>query len=392
MASAARLSRMVAAEDFRRAARRRLPRIFFDYIDGGASAEATLAANVADFGRYRLRPQVLRNVAVRRLDADFLGGRHALPLMLGPVGSLGLFRAGAEAASFRAARAAGIPACMSSFAITDPETLLPLAGSGGAFQLYVLKDRERTEAILDRIAACGAETLFVTVDTSVSGIRERDIRNGLRVLSRPGPRMIADFLAHPLWLADMVRVHPVRMALARDWPEAGRGYLAQAAFLAGQIDPSFDERGLAWLRSRWKGHLIVKGILTVKDARRCVDLGADGIVVSNHGGRQLDGVSSSVAALAEIGAALAGRAEILFDGGVRRGGDVVKALALGASACLLGRAYVYGAVAGGEAGVATVLAALRAEIDTTLALMGFASVDELRAAGTNALEVTTGVA
>ena len=378
---------MVAAEDFRRAARRRLPRIFFDYIDGGASAEATLAANVADFGRYRLRQQVLRDVAARRLDAGFLGGRHALPLMLGPVGSLGLFRADAEAASFRVARAAGIPACMSSFAITDPETLLPPAGSGAAFQLYVLKDRDRTEAMLDRIAACGAEILFVTVDTSVSGIRERDIRNGLRVLSRPGPRMIADFLAHPLWLADMVRVHPVRMALARDWPEAGRSYLEQAAFLAGRIDPSFDERGLAWLRARWRGRLIVKGILAVEDAQRCVDHGADGIVVSNHGGRQLDGVSSSIAALAEIGAALAGRTEILFDGGIRRGADVVKALALGASACLLGRAYVYGAVAGGEAGVAAVLAALRAEIDTTLALMGLASVDELRSAGREALSL-----
>lgn len=385
MASRARLSRMVSTEDFRRAARRRLPHIFFDYIDGGASAETTLAANTADFERFQLRPQVLRDVSARQLEADFLGERHALPLMLGPVGSLGLFRAGAETASFRAAHAAGIPACMSSFAITAPETLLPLAGPGAAFQLYVLKDRDRTESILERIAACGARTLFVTVDTSVSGIRERDIRNGLRVLSRPGPRMIADFLGHPLWLADMLRVHPVGMALAQDWPEAGRGYLAQAAFLAGQIDASFDERGLAWLRSRWNGRLIVKGVLTSRDALRCADLGADGIVVSNHGGRQLDGVSSSIAALAGIAAALAGRIEILFDGGIRRGSDVVKALALGASACLLGRAYVYGAVAGGEAGVAAVLSSLQAEMDATLALMGLRSIDELRTAGPEVL-------
>lgn len=379
---------MAGTEDFRHAARRRLPQIFFDYIDGGASAETTLKANITDLGRLRLRPQVLRNVADRRLDADFLGARHALPLMLGPVGSLGLFRADGESSAFRAARTAGIPACMSSFAVTSPEILMPLLGPGAAFQLYVLKDRDRTEAILERVAACGVEILFVTVDTPVSGIRERDIRNGLRVLSRPNARMIADFLAHPFWLADMIRASPIQMTLAEGWPEAGRGYLAQAAFLAGQIDPSFDESGLAWLRSRWRGRLIVKGVLTAADALRCVDHGADGIVVSNHGGRQLDDVSSSIAALADIAPALAGRTEILFDGGIRRGSDVIKALALGASACLLGRAYVYGAAAYGETGVLGVLASLRAEMDTALALMGMKTIDELRAAGVDALQTT----
>ncbi len=379
---------MAGTEDFRHAARRRLPQIFFDYIDGGASAETTLKANISDLGRLRLRPQILRNVADRRLDADFLGARHALPLMLGPVGSLGLFRADGESSAFRAARTAGIPACMSSFAVTSPEILMPLLGPGAAFQLYVLKDRDRTEAILERVAACGVEILFVTVDTPVSGIRERDIRNGLRVLSRPNARMIADFLAHPFWLADMIRASPIQMTLAEGWPEAGRGYLAQAAFLAGQIDPSFDESGLAWLRSRWRGRLIVKGVLTAADALRCVDHGADGIVVSNHGGRQLDDVSSSIAALADIAPALAGRTEILFDGGIRRGGDVIKALALGASACLLGRAYVYGAAAYGETGVLGVLASLRAEMDTALALMGMKTIDELRAAGVDALQTT----
>jgi isopentenyl diphosphate isomerase/L-lactate dehydrogenase-like FMN-dependent dehydrogenase len=377
---------MAGTEDFRLAARRRLPRIFFDYIDGGALAETTLRANVADFGRFRLRPQVLRDVAERRLDADFLGGRHALPLMLGPVGSLGLFRAGGESAAFRAAKAAGIPACMSSFAVTRPEALMPLLGPGAAFQLYVLKDRERTEAILERIAACGVETLFVTVDTPVSGIRERDIRNGLRVLSRPGPLMIADILCHPLWLADIVRAYPIRMTLAEGWPEAGSNYLEQAAFLASQIHQSFDANGLKWLRERWRGRLVVKGILSARDALHCVDLGADGIVVSNHGGRQLDGASSSIAALADIAPALAGRTEILFDGGIRRGGDVVKAVALGASACLLGRAYVYGAAVGGEAGIAAVLSLLRTELDATMALMGLTSIDALRAAGPDVLQ------
>lgn len=385
-----RLRRMAGVEDFRRATRRRLPRLFADYIEGGASGEVTLAANTADFDRIALRPRVLRDVSARDLSADFLGARHALPLMLGPVGSLGLFRAGAEAASFRAAAAAGIPACLSSFALTPPEALVPVLGDGAAFQLYVLKDRGRTAAILDRAAAAGYGSLFVTVDTAVSGTRERDIRNGLRRLSRPGPRMLADFATHPRWLADMARIHPVRMALAEDWPEAGRGYLAQAAFLAGQIDPALDLTGLVWLRDRWRGRLVVKGVQTPEDALQCVDCGGDGIVVSNHGGRQLDGVESSLRALGPVARSVAGRIEVLFDGGIRRGGDIARALALGASACLLGRAYVWGAADAGEAGVSAVLAALSAELDATLALLGLRSVAELRAAGPEVLRLPPG--
>ena len=381
------LRRLASVEDFRRAARRRLPRIFADYVEGGASGEVTLAANSADFERIGFRPRVLRDVATRDLSTDFLGGHHALPLMLGPVGSLGLFRAGAETAAFRAAAAAGVPACLSSFAVTRPETLAPVLGEASAFQLYVLKDRGRTEAILDRIAASGFGSLFVTVDTAVSGIRERDIRNGLRQLSRPDLRMLADFASHPFWLADMARVHPAGMALAEGWPEAGRSYLAQSGFLAGQIDPALDWAALSWLRDRWKGRLVVKGIQTPEDALECAGRGVDGIVVSNHGGRQLDGAGSSISALRPIAQAVAGRIEVLFDGGIRRGGDVARALALGASACLLGRAYVWGATAAGQPGVAAVLAALGAELDATLALLGLRTVTELRDAGPDLLRL-----
>jgi isopentenyl diphosphate isomerase/L-lactate dehydrogenase-like FMN-dependent dehydrogenase len=383
----ARLRRMAGVEDFRRTTRRRLPRIFADYIEGGASGEVTLAANTADFDRIALRPRVLRDVAVRDLSADFLGARHDLPLMLGPVGSLGLFRAGAEAASFRAAAAAGVPACLSSFAVTRPETLAPVLGRAASFQLYMLKDRGRIEAMLDRVARAGFGTLIVTVDTAVSGIRERDIRNGLRQMTRPDLRMLADFACHPRWLADMARVHPLGMALAEGWPGAGCGYLAQAGFLAGQIDPALDGAALTWLRERWKGRLIVKGVQDPDDALECAGRGADGIVVSNHGGRQLDGVPSGIAVLAPVAQALAGRIEVLFDGGIRRGGDVAKALALGASACLLGRAYVWGAAAAGEAGVRAVLAAFAAELDATLALLGLRTVAELRDAGTDVLRL-----
>lgn len=381
-----RLDRMAGVEDFRRATEARLPRIFMDYIAGGASGEVTLRANSTDFDRLQFCPRVLRDVSARDLSAAFLGARHALPMMLGPVGSLGLFRAGAEAAAFGAAAAAGIPACLSSFAVTRPEVLAPLVGAGAAFQLYVLKDRDRTEAFLDRVAAAGFGTLFVTVDTPVSGIRERDQRNGLRRLARPDLRLLADLAAHPFWLADMVRVGWPEMALAEGWPEAGRSYLPQSAFLAGQIDPALDRATLRWLRDRWRGRLIVKGVMSPADALECAEQGADGVVVSNHGGRQLDGVPSSIAALGPVARALAGRIEVLHDSGVRRGGDIAKALALGASACLLGRAYVYGVAAAGEAGAAAVINALRTEFDATLALLGMTSTDELKEAGPAALQ------
>jgi isopentenyl diphosphate isomerase/L-lactate dehydrogenase-like FMN-dependent dehydrogenase len=382
----ARPGAVAGVDDYRRAAARRLPRILFDYLEGGASGEVTLAANRDDLRRIRLRPAVLRDVATVGLGCTVLGARQSMPLMLGPIGSLGGFRGGGEAAAFRAARAAGIPACLSSFSVTPPERLLD-GGPGAAmpaanaFQLYVLRDRGRTAALLDRVRQAGFGTLVVTVDTAVSGVRERDLRNGLRRLARPGPAILADFLRHPAWLADQMRAGPLRMFLAEDWPEAGRSYMEQAGFLARQIDPSLSWRDLDWLRARWPGPLVVKGILTPEDARQAVAAGAQAVVVSNHGGRQLDGAASSIRALPGVVAAVAGGAEVLFDGGIRRGGDVAKALALGASACLLGRAYVYGLVAAGEAGVADVLRLLGDDLRVTLALMGLTDVAALAGGG-----------
>ncbi len=368
---------LLTAEDFRRAARRRLPRLFFDYIDGAAGDEITARRNCGAFAQIALHPRALRDVADRTCGSRFLGGSFDLPLMLGPIGSLGMFRAGAETDAIRTAHRFGIPVCLSAFAMTAPEDVPEPPRPGDAWQLYVLKDRGRTEAILDRIAAAGFGTLFVTVDTAVSGLRERDVRNGLRRITGPSPAMLADMASHPRWLLDLVRVWPLHMGLARGWPEAGRSYLEQAAFLAGQIDPSFDRRGLDWLRGRWKGRLVVKGVLHPDDARHCLDAGADALVVSNHGGRQLDGAPATIAALPAIVAAVAGRAEVLLDGGVRRGGDAVKALSLGADACLLGRAYVFALAAAGEAGLAVCLGHLRQEIDTALALLGKVSPADL---------------
>lgn len=373
---------LLTAEDFRRAARRRLPRLFFDYIDGAAGDEVTSRRNCEAFERIMLQPRALRDVSERNLGTRFLGGSFDLPLMLGPIGSLGMFRADAEADAVRVAHRFGIPACLSAFAMTAPEDMPEPPRPGDAWQLYVLKDRGRTEAIVDRIAEAGFRTLFVTVDTAVSGLRERDIRNGLRRITRPNPAMLCDMVAHPRWLLDLVRVWPPQMGIARGWPEAGRSYLEQAAFMAGQIDPSFDRRGLEWLRARWKGRLVVKGILHPDDARHSLDAGADAIVVSNHGGRQLDGAPATIEALPAIAEAVAGRAEVLLDGGIRRGGDVIKALSLGADACLLGRAYAFALAAAGEPGLTALLEHVRAEIDTALALLGRVSPADLRSGDT----------
>lgn len=374
---ARRCDDLLTAEDFRRAARRRLPRLFFDYIDGAAGDEITARRNADAFAEILLHPRPLRDVSDRTLGTRFLGGSFDLPLMLGPIGSLGMFRAGAETDAVRTAHCFGIPVCLSAFAMTAPEDVPEAPRPGDAWQLYMLKDRGRTGGMVERIASAGFDTLFVTVDTAVSGLRERDIRNGLRQIVRPDAAMLADMARHPRWIFDLARSWPPRMGLAGDWPEAGRSYLEQAAFLAGQIDPSFDWRGLEWLRARWKGRLVVKGILHPDDVRLCLDAGADAIVVSNHGGRQLDGAPATIKALPAIAEAVAGRAGVLLDGGVRRGADVVKALSLGANSCLLGRAYVFALAAAGQPGLAAFLDHLRREIDTAIALLGKVSPADL---------------
>lgn len=380
-----RFNELASWEDYRRRSRRRLPRVLYDYIEGGSSAETTLAANRDGFAQLNLRQVVMRDVSEVDTGAPLLGRHSTMPVVLGPVGSLGAFRMNGERAAFRAAASAGILACLSSFSIAPPEGLLDSMPAGHGFQLYVLRDRGRTAALLDRAAAAGFETLVVTVDTPVSGVRERDIRNGLRRLTRPGPTLLADFVSHPMWLLDMARANPLTMFLARDWPEAGRSYMQQAAFLAGQIDSSLTWSDLDWIRARWSGKVVVKGVMTPGDAAQAAECGASAIIVSNHGGRQLDGTISTIKALPAIAQAVGDRTEVLLDGGIRRGGDVIKAISLGASGCLLGRAYVHPLVAGGEAGLSAWLAALKAEMITTLALMGLTSIAELRAMSHEAL-------
>lgn len=370
-------------DDLRRMARRRLPTMLSGFVDSGASSERTLAANTEDFHRWTLNQRVLVDISTRSLRTHFLGADRALPFMLAPLGLTGVLWPRGEVAAARAADSMGIPYCLSTASICSLEEVAAAVNPGSVcFQLYVLKERSLTEHLLERAHAASVDALFLTVDATIGGIREADVRSGFRTADRPSAKAAFDMLRHPGWISGLLRAPWPKVGNIADWPGIGGGIMAQASALVRQLDPTLSWRDVHWLRERWKGRLIVKGILSADDALRAVDAGADGIVVSNHGGRQLDGAPSSINMLPEIAAAVGGRTEILFDSGIRRGTHIVKALALGADACMIGRAFVWGLGAAGEAGVRKAIDLLRAEIDITLALMGVTSIKELRAGGT----------
>ncbi len=365
-------------EDLRQAARRKLPRMFFDYIDGGSFSEHTLRRNIEDFELWSLEQRVLVDLSERQLSTEFLGSTHSMPLMLAPVGFAGAFWPDGEVNAARAAAAAGVPMCLSTFSINSVEEVGAVLREGLALQLYVFRDRALTEEILERAWGVGVRTLFLTGDTNVSSIRERDTRNGFRTAASLNMRAALDFLSRPGWCARMGRRGRLMLGNVKDKPGLPRSLMAQASFLSANVDPRMGWSDLAWLRKHWAGRLVVKGILSTHDAQAALDCGADALCVSNHGGRQLDGARSTISVLPEIAESVSGRAEILMDGGVRRGSDIVKAIGLGADAVMIGRAFAYGLAANGERGVAQALSLLRAEMDLTLALMGMRSVQELR--------------
>ena len=368
-------------EELRQAARRRLPRVFFDYVDGGAFSETTQRANTTDFERWSLEQRVLVDISQRNLRTTYLGGEQALPFMLGPTGLAGMLAHRGEVQGARAAGNAGIPFCQATPSICPMEEVRAATTAPWCFQLYVLRDRSMGEELIERALRNRADALFATVDATLAGRRERDVHNGLFGATHIGPRLALDLLSHPRWLLDMVRgPHPV-LANLPVRPGLGNNIMAQSYFFASQIDPSLSWKDLSWLRERWPGRLIAKGIFSADDARRAVDEGVDGIVVSNHGGRQLDGALSSIRMLPEIVAAVGEKTEVLFDGGIRRGTHILKALALGARACLIGRAWLYGLGADGERGVDTAIDLLKTELELTMAFMGIASVEQLRAEG-----------
>ncbi|GLR57577.1 alpha-hydroxy acid oxidase [Rhizobium indigoferae] len=374
---------IVNIDDLRLAARKRLPKLFFDYIDGGSFAEETYRRNRDDFSLLQLRQNVLCNYAEPDLATEYLGQRNPLPFMLGPVGFLGLYTRNGEQKAACAAHAAGIPFCLSTFSIASLADLRQATDGVLHFQLYVLDDRALCEEFLSAAEQAGVEALYVTVDTAITAIRERDVRNGFRSLTRVTPRLFASLCRKPGWLFDVGRGGIPSVRAVEHRTDFGRGALEQAANLSRRIDKRLAWKDIEALRDRWKGKLIIKGILSPEDAKKAQAIGVDGIVISNHGGRQLDGAMSTIAALPDIRAAVGPDFTLMLDGGVRRGSDIVKALGMGADGVMLGRAYTYGLAAKGQAGVDRAIQTLRREISITLALMGVSSIADLKERGSH---------
>ncbi|HUH81431.1 MAG TPA: L-lactate dehydrogenase [Solirubrobacteraceae bacterium] len=365
--------------DYRELARRRLPRQLFDYLDGGAYEEATMRANVADLERVLLRQRVMRDVSVREQSVEVLGQQLAMPVVLAPVGLAGMMATRAEVQAARAAERAGVPFIESTVSICPIEEVAAATSRPPWFQLYVMRDRGYAEDLMARARAVGSPVLVLTIDLAVVGARHRDIRNGLGKTSRWGQlRRGLDLVGHTGWVRDVaLGGKPLTFGNLEKAVPGARSPSAFREWVDAQFDPSVTWEDIAWVREHWDGRLAVKGVLDAEDARRAAEVGVDGIVVSNHGGRQLDSVPSTARALPDIADAVGDRVEVLVDGGVRTGLDVVKMLALGARAALIGRAWGWSVAARGEAGVRHVLGVMKADIDVALGLTGCRSVTEL---------------
>jgi len=366
-----------ASTDYRAAAQRRLPPFLFHYIDGGAYAEHTLRRNVEDLAGIALRQRILRNVADLSLDAELLGERMAMPVALGPVGLTGMFARRGEVQAARAAASRGIPFTLSTVSVCAIEEVAPAIGRPMWFQLYVLKDRGFMRNALERAKAAGVTTLVFTVDMPTPGARYRDAHSGMSGPNAPLRRML-QAVTHPRWALDVgLRGRPHDLGNISTYRGNPTGLGDYIGWLGSNFDPSISWKDLEWIREFWTGPMVIKGILDPEDARDAVRFGADGIVVSNHGGRQLDGVLSTARALPAIASAVKGEVEILVDSGIRSGLDVVRMLALGADGVLLGRAFVYALAAHGEAGVANLLDLIAKEMRVAMTLTGARNIREI---------------
>jgi L-lactate dehydrogenase (cytochrome) len=365
------------ALDYRELARRRLPRQLFDYVDGGAYEEASMAANVADLARVLLRQVVMRDVSVRDPAVEVLGQQLALPIVLAPVGLAGMLAPRAEVQAARAAEAVGVPFVESTVSICSIEEVAEATKAPPWFQLYVMRDRRYAEELLARAHAVGSPVLVLTIDLAVVGARHRDTRNA--VVGRAGAwarlRRALDIVSHPRWIRTVaLGGRPLTFGNLEKAVPGARSPAAFKDWVDSQFDPSVTWEDVAWVREHWPGRLVVKGVLDAEDARRAREVGVDGVVVSNHGGRQLDSVPSTARALPAVADAIGGDVEVLVDGGVRTGLDVVKMVALGARAVLVGRAWAWAVAARGEAGVRHMLDVMKADIDTALGLTGQTSI------------------
>jgi L-lactate dehydrogenase (cytochrome) len=369
-----RLSRALTIGDLRLLARRRTPRSVFDYVDGSAEDELSIDRARRAYRELELRPRVLRNVATVDTSVSILGAPSALPLVLAPTGFTRMMHHGGEIAVARAAARAGVVYTLSTMGTTSVEDLARVEPSGRRwFQLYLWRDRQASAELLSRVEQAGYDTIVLTVDTPIAGARRRDVRNGLTIPPSLSLRTLAGMAVHPAWWANLLTTEPLEFASLSSW--AG----TVEELVAAMFDPAVGFDDLAWLRERWPGHLVVKGIQHVEDARAVVDLGADAVVVSNHGGRQLDRAPTPLELLPDVVAAVGDRAEVLIDTGILSGADLVAARALGASAGMVGRAYLYGLMAGGERGVDRALEIFGLEVRRTMQLLGAARMDDLDA-------------
>jgi len=372
------IARALTIDDLRRLARRRLPRAVYDFVEGGAGDERTVTRNRAAFDRLLFRPRVLVDVSKREQATTVLGQRVATPVLVSPTGMAGLCWPKGEVAAARAAHEAGTIYTLSTHSSCSIEEVAAEAPGPLWFQLYVWQNRDLTRSFVERARAAGYRALVLTVDVPIISRRERDIRNGFTIPPRITVRNALDTLRRVGWMRRVLLGQRLTLANLVGAPGAPRTDIVTLGGVANrQVDPSVAWADLAWFRSLWSGPLLLKGVLTAADARRAADHGADGLIVSNHGGRQLDGAPASVEALPEVADAVGDRIEVLLDGGVRRGADVVRALALGARAVMVGRPYLYGLGAGGSTGVRRALDILAGEVDHTLALVGVPRVGDL---------------
>jgi L-lactate dehydrogenase (cytochrome) len=366
---------ILSTDDLRKLARRRIPRAIFDYAAGGAYEERTLSRNTADLDAMTFRQRVMVDVSNVSLATTLVGIPVSMPLAIAPTGLAGLFHADGEILAARAAAACGIPYCMSTMSICSIEDVRTATGQPFWFQQYLMKDRGFNQDLIDRAAAAQCSALMLTLDLQVLGERRRDPRNGLTIPPRLTLRNAWDVATKPSWALKVLfgKRRTFGNLVGRIGGSSGIRTLSE--WTQTQFDPSANWRDVEWVRSRWPGKLILKGVLDAEDARFALAAGADAIVVSNHGGRQLDGAPSSISVLQEVVAAIDGRCEVMFDGGIRSGQDMAKALALGARGTLIGRTFLYALAAAGEAGVTKAIEIMRGELSVTLALTGTSTID-----------------
>jgi L-lactate dehydrogenase (cytochrome) len=368
------MKHVTSIDDLRTLARRRVPRAFFEYADHGSYSQSTMRANRNDLEAIKLRQRVGIDVDRRDLSTTIAGEPVALPLVLAPIGLSGMQRGDGEILAARAAQAAGIPYTLSTMSIDSIEDVAAAVTQPFWFQLYVIRDRGFVRELIERAIAAKCTVLMPTLDLNVLGQRHCDVKNGMTVPPELTFANAVDIATKPAWAWSILRGKRKTFGNLAGHVQGMEGVNSLATWIARQFDPTMTWKDIEWIRNLWPGKIILKGILDVEDAKIAATLGVSGIVVSNHGGRQLDGAPSSISMLPRIADAVRDDVEILFDGGIRTGMDVLRALALGAHACLLGRAYVYGLGAAGEAGVAKAISIIRNELDVSMALTGTTSL------------------